>query len=77
MEEIKVGSWVKYKVEDVKYSSDPFFIPSSTGGQKEVYAVVIQVDGNNCTITYKDELFGISTFKNVITSINSVEVILP
>ena len=77
MEEIKVGSWVKYKVEDVKYSSDPFFISSSTGGQKEVYAVVIQVDGNNCTITYKDELSGVPTFKNVITSINSVEVILP
>lgn len=80
MNKLRVGSWVRYKIEKAKNSSnDPFSIPSSTSGEKEVYAVVIQVDDNNCTITYtcQDELYNVPVFKTVLTSIGSVEMVCP
>lgn len=75
MSDLRVGSWVKYKVKN--NSGDPFSIPSGYGEGEEVYAVVIQVMGNNCLITYKDEPCDVPTFKNVLTSIDSVEIACP
>lgn len=80
MNKLRVGSWVRYKIEKAKNSSnDPFSIPDNTSGEKEVYAVVIQIDDNNCTITYtcQDELYNVPVFKTVLTSIDSVEMVCP
>lgn len=78
MNKLRVGSWVRYKTEKAKNSSnDPFSIPSSTSGEKEVYAVVIQIDDSNCIITYQDESYNVPTFKTVLTSIGSVEMVCP
>lgn len=78
MNNLRVGSWVRYKIEKAKNSSnDPFSIPSSTNGEKEVYAVVIQIDDNNCIITYQDESYNVPIFKTVLTSIGSVEMVCP
>lgn len=73
MKDLRVGSWVRYKLK--QHNSDDPFSPSIE--EREVYAVVIQVDRNNCVITWYEDVDGVPTFKTMITSINSVEVIFP
>lgn len=73
MKNLRVGSWVKYKLKQHN-SGDPF---SPSIEEREVYAVVIQVDRNNCVITWYEDVDGVPTFKTMLTSINSVEVIFP
>ena len=61
MEDIRVGSWVKYKASEAPYRGDPFgnlngTVPTVDTPKHEVWAVVIKVDDDNCTITWKEDV---------------------
>lgn len=78
MEEIKIGSWVKYSQPEVK---DPFSGGICVGG--EVYAVVVGKLDNYISITWMEDAEGedgkdkVPVFKKCIVRTDFVELVCP
>ena len=78
MEEIKIGSWVKYSQSVVKV---PFSGGICVGG--EVYAVVVDKLDNYIALTWKEDAKGedggdaVPVFKKCIVRTDFVELVCP